>query len=212
MEAILSKLFADYEELASLADQAFERMRRGYGDLIKCQLHCTDCCYAVFGLFPVEAVYLRHQFDKLDQAVREEILRRAEQADGDLQRLQEKLARFADDSQMQAYVMARERVRCPLLNEQDECALYSFRPITCRVYGIPVAVRGKGQVCWKAGFERGDSYPTFDLDAVYKDLYRLSQELLNEGGATDMEKAGLLLSVSKVLRTPLEDLMQGELG
>jgi len=210
MEAILSSLFRDYEQLAALADRTFEVMQRDYGDSVRCRRGCTDCCYAVFGLFPVEAVYLKHRFDELSGAVKEEILLRTVQADEDLQRLQERLARFDGDPRMQGHIIARERIRCPLLNAEEECALYPHRPITCRVYGIPVAIHGQGRVCWKAGFESGEAYPTFNLDAVYRKLYRLSQVLLEEAGANDPEKAALLLSVAKALKTPLTDLVRGE--
>jgi Fe-S-cluster containining protein len=209
-EVLLDSLFRDYERLAALADQAFETMQRDYGDLIKCQRRCTDCCYAVFGLFPVEAVYLKCQFERLDGAGKEEILLRTAQTEADLQRLQERLARFDGEPGIQNRMLARERIRCPLLNGEEECALYPHRPITCRVYGIPVAVHGQGRVCWKAGFANGEAYPTFNLDAVYKELYRLSRVLLEETGAKEPEKAALLLSVAKALKTPLVDLVRGE--
>jgi hypothetical protein len=103
--------------------------------------------------------------------------------------------------------LSKERVRCPLLNQKEECIIYPHRPITCRVYGIPTAIQGQARVCGKAAFEKGESYPTFDLDACYKELYRLSKELLVQMGQSDMEKASLLISVSKVLKTPLEEII-----
>ena len=209
---MFNDLFRAYEELAAVADKAFRRMEQEYGDKVKCEIHCTDCCHAVFGLFLIESVYLKYCFDKLDEDQKRAALLRADQADEDLAKLEEKLEMYRDDPQLQAYALARQRIRCPLLDDQQNCILYPYRPITCRVYGIPTVINGKARVCWKAGFEAGESYPTFNLDAVYGHLYRLSQELLEKAGQTDMERATFLVSVSKSIKTPVEDLVSEKLG
>ena len=94
-----------------------------------------------------------------------------------------------------------------LLNEERECVLYTVRPITCRIYGVPTKVRGKARVCGLSGFEQGVSYPAFDLDGVFRDLYDMSRELVEKEGGEEPERAGLLVSVSKALTTPLESLV-----
>jgi hypothetical protein len=76
------------------------------------------------------------------------------------------------------------------------------------VYGIPTTVHGKARVCGKSGFQAGESYRAFDLDGVYRSLYGLSLELLRDSGKEDPEKASLLISLSKVITTPLELLIQ----
>jgi hypothetical protein len=112
---------------------------------------------------------------------------------------------------MQAYIMSRERIPCPLLKENQECILYLHRPITCRVYGIPTKVQGKARVCWKAEFKKDERYSVFDLDGVYRELYSLSTELLKGGGEDSPEKASLLISVSKAITTSLEGLLRQKL-
>jgi hypothetical protein len=67
-------------------------------------------------------------------------------------------------------------------------------------------------VCRFSGFQAGKTYPTFDLDAVYRDLYEFSKDLVDMEGGTDPERAGLLISVSKALPTPLETLIHEPLG
>jgi hypothetical protein len=63
-----------------------------------------------------------------------------------------------------------------------------------------------------AAFKAGETYPVFDLDAVYKALYQLSREILTERCAGDMGKASLLVSVSKALKTPAEEILVGHFG
>jgi hypothetical protein len=117
------------------------------------------------------------------------------------------LQSYEDDPKMQAYAMARGRVRCPLLDENEDCVLYVNRPITCRAYGIPTKIQGKARVCGKTEFKVGENYPVFDLDGIYSDLYVLSKEFLNGRERGDTESAGLLVSVAKVISTPEDDLL-----
>jgi Fe-S-cluster containining protein len=203
-------LFQSYEGVADKAEAAFQEMQKEHGSCIKCEPHCADCCHAVFGLFLIEAGYLKEHFDKLTDEEKKAALVRCEQAEKSLERLQNMLRAHEDDPQMQAYIMSRERIPCPLLNEQQECILYRNRPITCRVYGIPTKVQGKARVCWKAEFKKDERYPVFDLDGVYRELYFLSTELL-KGAGEDTEKASLLISVSKAITTPLSDLLRQKL-
>ncbi len=182
-------------------------MEKGYGSCIKCERHCSDCCHAVFGLFLIEAAYLKQQFDQLGKEEIKAALLRCNKAERDLRRLEKMLQAHENDPNMQAYTMARERIRCPLLDENEDCILYPYRPITCRVYGIPTKIQGKARVCGKAGFEKGEYYPLFDLDGIYKDLFILSRELLDGAEKGDPEKASLLISVSKTISLPLDELI-----
>lgn len=204
----LNQLFRSYELLADKADDVFQKMEKEHGTCIRCERHCSDCCHAVFGLFLIEAVYLKQHFDQIDEERKRQAFLRGEVADRDLEKLQNKLKTFENDPHMQTYTLARERIRCPLLDDQDECILYHRRPITCRVYGIPTKIQGKVRVCGKAGFKEGETYPVFDLDGAYRDLFVLSKELLDEAGIDNLDKASLLISMSKAIRTPLDDLIK----
>jgi Fe-S-cluster containining protein len=200
-------LFQSYEGVADKAEAAFQEMQKTHGACIKCEPHCPDCCHAVFGLFLIEAGYLKEYFDKLTDEEKKAALSRCEQAEKSLERIQNMLQEHEGDPQMQAYIMSRGRIPCPLLNEKQECVLYMHRPITCRVYGIPTKIQGKARVCWKADFKKDERYPVFDLDGVYRDLFILSTELLKSAGE-DTEKASLLISVAKAITTPLKDLLR----
>jgi len=207
-----SYLFEPYDNLLSKADQAFERMAREFEECIKCEPHCADCCHAVFGLFLIEAVFLKNDFDQLGKEERDAAMQRGPEADKELEKLERTLEIFKDDPQMRGYSLAKARVRCPLLNDDNECILYPYRPITCRVYGIPTMVQGAPRVCGKSGFKKEQSYPTFNLDGIHRELYQLSTELCEKSQNMDREKASLLLSVSKVIKTPVEELIDEKSG
>jgi Fe-S-cluster containining protein len=202
-----SYLFEPYDNLVTKADQAFQRMEGEFAESVKCKRRCSDCCHAVFGLFLIESVFLKQDFDQLDDAERNAALERCGEADRELEILERTLKTFEDDPQMVAYSMAKARIRCPLLSDNEDCVLYPDRPITCRVYGIPTLIRGVPRVCGQAGFKKQQSYPTFNLDGTYRQLFDLSKELLAISGEKDPEKASLLISVSKVIQTPVEELI-----
>ena len=208
----LSHLFQSYENLVVRADQAFQKVANEYPECVKCHSHCADCCHAVFGLFLVEAAYVNQHFTQLDRKQRRSAILRANKSDKDLERLEKKLQTHHCNPQMGPISLERERIRCPLLDDRQECILYPYRPITCRVYGIPTAIHGKARVCGRAGFEEAGSYPAFDLDGLYRDLYMLSKAFLQGAGSEDLDKASLLISVSKAIRTPLNDLIKKALG
>jgi Fe-S-cluster containining protein len=207
-----NNLFNSYELLVDKAEVAFQEMQKEHGSCIKCEPHCSDCCHAVFGLFLIEAGSLKEHFDRLADEEKRAALWRCEEAEKSLERLQNMLRAHEGDPQMQAYIMSRERIPCPLLNELQDCVLYAHRPITCRVYGIQTKIQGKARVCWKAEFKKDERYPVFDLDGIYRDLYLVSKELLMSAGQDDPEKASLLISVSKAITTSLDDLVRQKLA
>ena len=205
---MLSDLFKEYELLAQGADRAFLEMKKEYGPSIRCEVSCSDCCSSVFGLFLIESAYINHHFAKLGRKLRREAASRGERADRDLQEVEKRLQAHDNDLRVKALAMARERVRCPLLDSGGKCVLYAHRPVTCRAYGIPTVISGKVHACWKAGFESGRQYPAFDLDAAYRELYGLSRKLLERCGHKNMERASLLVPVSRSIRTPLEEMVK----
>jgi Fe-S-cluster containining protein len=208
----LENIFEQYSELVKKADASFQEMETDYKACMGCRIHCSDCCHALFGLFLVEAAHIQEHFQRLPEGERQAALLRADEADRDLKKVEVKLQRYDHDPQMRALTLAKERVRCPLLDQNDECVLYPHRPITCRVYGIPTAIQGKVRVCPSAAFKPEETYPAFDLDGVHKALYQLSKEILVERGAGGLEKASLLVSMSKAIKTPAEELLAGNFG
>lgn len=205
MMNVCRDIITDYEELVAKADRKFQDMEKGYGDRIKCEIKCSDCCRSVFGLFLIESVYLNLEFGRLDRKKRREILQRVDKAQRELLEIEKRLQDGDQDNQ--ALSMARERVRCPLLDEGGKCALYSVRPLTCRVYGIPTLISGKVRACWKAGFQEGREYPVYDLDGAYRELYQLSKKMLVRLGRKELDRASLLVPVSGSIKTPVEELL-----
>jgi Fe-S-cluster containining protein len=216
---MINDFFSRYENIARKADFLFKTIQEKYPLSIKCHIRCCDCCHAVFGVFPVEAAYINYHFNHLERKIRRDILRRAEKADVEILRAKDRLQQvFDNEPKMQVYGLGKQRVRCPFLTDRDECIFYEKRPIICRIYGVPYSLtkdkKERSYACGISGFQEKVTYPTVKLDKLYNELAQLSRELLSEGGTpiAKLNKANLMLPLSRVLRMPFEEIIKGEFG
>lgn len=215
---MINDLFSRYENIARKADHLFKTIQEKYPLSVTCHIRCCDCCYAVFGVFPIEAAYINYYFNRLERKIRRDILRRAEKADDEMLRAKDTLKVFEDDPKMKVFGLGKQRVRCPFLTDRDECVFYEKRPIICRIYGVPYSLKigdkEHSHVCGVSGFQANVTYPTVKLYKLYNELVQISRELLSEGGTpiAKLNKANLMLPLSRVLRMPFEEIIKGEFG
>lgn len=178
----LSPFFARYEALAGEADAIFAHIRNQYPAEVACREGCSSCCYALFDLSLVEALYLNAQFNARIPVGTErfKITENASAIDRKIVKIKRQAFRDSQkgkDNNEILREMAVQRVRCPLLDAADRCMLYDTRPITCRLYGVPTAIGGKAHTCGQTGFLQGVAYPTVALDKMQERLADLSREL-----------------------------------
>lgn len=215
---MIEDFFSKYENIARKADFLFKTIQEKYPLSVTCHIRCCDCCYAIFGVFPVEAAYLNYHFNRLERKIKRDVLRRAEKADDEMLKVKDRMRVFDDKPQMKVFGLGKQRVRCPFLTDKKECVLYEKRPIICRIYGVPYSLKDgekeNSYVCSISNFQEKVEYPTVKLDKLYNELVKLSKELLTEGGTpiAKLNKANLMLPVSIVLRIPVEAIIKGDFG
>ena len=214
---MIDDLFGKYLQEVRKADYLFKTIQEKYPDSVRCRIRCCDCCHAVFGVFPIEAAYINYHFNRLDRKVRRDVLRRSEKAEDEMLKAKDSLKVFEDNPKMKVFGLGKQRVRCPLLQDSEECVLYENRPIICRIYGVPYSLKqgDKEQafVCSVSGFQEKVTYPTVKLDKIYHELCQLSKELLTEAGYLNpAAKANLMLPLSRILRMPFEAIVKGKFG
>ncbi len=205
MDMDFGPFFKQYEALVRVAEDSFKRVQSDYPECIKCKIGCSDCCHALFDITLIEAIYINHHFKKqLDAAVRAGIIEKANSVDRKIYKIKRNAYRAAAGGTKEEAVlsaMAKERIRCPLLNNQEICDLYDFRPITCRVYGIPTAIKGRGHTCGLTGFKEGNAYPTVQMDIFHRKLYEISLETIKGICSGHIKMADMLIPVSMALLT-----------
>lgn len=205
MDFDFTPYFKKYEALVSAADEVFDRVRKAHADCVKCEEKCSDCCFALFDLTLIEALYINHQFNKkFNGSAKAELLEKANRADRRIYKLKRKAFKDMQAGKNEGEILADlafERVRCPLLNDEDLCDLYDFRPMTCRFYGIPTAIGGAGHTCGKSGFEKGKQYPTVNLEVILNQLQQLSAELIKDIQSKHLKLVDLLVPLSMAITT-----------
>lgn len=207
-------VFERYETLAREADAAFSRVRSAFPENVACSRGCSDCCHALFDLTLVEAAYLNSAFRDAfaPGPERSAILERAHAADRKVQAVKRKAFKAQQagrDVDSILLDLAGEKTRCPLLGDGDLCMLYDRRPITCRIYGTPTAIGGKGHVCGKSAFVPGKPYPTANVDRIHERLLGLSRDLALHMGSGFAEIHTVLVPVSMALTTSYDAAYYG---
>lgn len=167
----LRQILEELESLRARADASFQKVTELHPQAVACHQGCDDCCHALFDLAPLEAVSLALAFLELPRQTRREARRRAEKASAMFDQAMAQSLSLQGPERLRQLSLAR--VPCPLL-EAGRCLLYAARPLTCRLYGVPVNVDGQARVCHRARFDPGQTYPTVDLLRVQMELERLS--------------------------------------
>jgi Fe-S-cluster containining protein len=201
----LHKHFIQYEALVQVVDGIFDRVRQEYPKEVFCREKCSDCCYAIFDMPLIEALYLKSKFlEKYSGKAKNDILETADKTDRVLVKLKRNAYKKVQGGADQLEIvgrMSQERVRCPLLGPDDLCVLYEFRPITCRIYGIPTSTAGASHICGRTNFIQGNAYPTLNMDKLYTQLQLLSARLIKDINSSNIKMHEMLIPVSMALVT-----------
>ena len=72
----------------------------------------------------------------------------------------------------------QERIKCPL-NVDAKCIVYEGRPLACRLYGLPVSLRGTTKIFGKPNDAKKISEPRLDLEQVHDAAARTSRNMLH---------------------------------
>lgn len=207
MSPDFSEFFKEYESLVAQVDAVFQKVSSNFSAEVKCRQGCSDCCHALFDVTLIEAMYLNAKFAELDEALRNTILIEADKADRKAYRFKRQASKDVEEVDQSEILLrtAKERLRCPLLDQDDRCSLYASRPITCRIYGIPLEIGGKSHTCGLSGFEPGKSYPAVKLERIQDMLLSLSNRILDHVGSGYDDFRLMHVPVSTALMTVYSD-------
>lgn len=138
-------------ELVQIVDASLVDAARRAGSFLACRIGCTQCCHGAFAINALDATRLRQGMDSLraeDPALAGEVERRARtwiaefgpEFPGDVQT---GLLGTSVDDQARFDDFAGDAA-CPALDPATgRCDVYTWRPITCRVFGPPIRAAGE---------------------------------------------------------------------
>lgn len=151
---------------------------------ITCRAGCSSCCRGLFDITLLDALYLKSGFDRLDESLKIGVTRAADER---LKALSRQFPLFAEpwilnripEPEWDAIMPEEDETPCPLLSEAGVCLIYEYRPMTCRLNGIPlIDVSGEelfDEWC-SLNFVMGNPLEYEDLSFRFTELF--AQELL----------------------------------
>jgi len=180
------KIFNPIAALYNAMDKTWNKIAASYH--FKCNGCENNCCKSLFFHHTyIEKAYLLHGFNALDSNRKEKILSRAESYCKKT---------FPQNSEIKSL-----KIYCPV-NEDGRCLLYSYRPMICRLHGLPHELSRpgfnpvKGAGC-DAGLFDDKTYIKFDRTPFYQQMAQIEMTFrqdLNKTGKIKKTVAQMLIS------------------
>ena len=110
-------------------------------ETIACRAGCGACCCGLFDINLLDAYLLRRGLAQLDQELQSQVIAKCRTRLVELQvrwpQLQPPylLNNLPDEDWME--MPEEDETPCPLLGDDNLCLVYGFRPMTCRLHGLP---------------------------------------------------------------------------
>lgn len=143
LDPSLQQILQSYKELLEDVDKKCAETLKLVPE-IPCRKGCTDCCKQIFPLSFVEAWLISENFKTLDRTKRRAVAQKAKKAQEKLNKLDLKKYETQTDSIKEisenrnafANSIRGTDIICPLLGNDDLCALYGARNHDCRIHGV----------------------------------------------------------------------------
>lgn len=137
----MKNILSQYKNLLETIDAWFDQCLDRAGEEIVCKRSCTGCCRGLFDISLLDARLLQEGFLQLELGEQQRVLPKAEKR---LAELQQQWPQFNAP-----YILNRlphkewqqmpeeDETPCPLLSDAGLCLVYEYRPMTCRLHGLP---------------------------------------------------------------------------
>lgn len=139
----MNDLLDRYATLLGEVDAWFRKCSSSYPDQISCQSGCSSCCRGLFDITLLDAVYLKRGVELLDESLRRRVVSTSQHR---LDSLSDQFPAFVEpwllnaipEEEWELLMPEEDQTPCPLLSESGQCLVYDYRPMTCRLNGIPL--------------------------------------------------------------------------
>jgi Fe-S-cluster containining protein len=177
----------DYRALLETVDAWFTRCMGTAGRSIQCRPGCSGCCRGLFDITLMDAALLRRGFDLLPERVRAPVSAKAQTR---LSELQERWPGFGPPYLLNHLPDAawtempeEDATPCPLLGEDGRCLVYAWRPMTCRLHGLPnIDLSGESfsDACCTLNFADADPLSLPELRWIFRRTFEAEMHLFGE--------------------------------
>lgn len=180
----MNEILDRYGLLLREVDTWFEHCVANYRSDISCREGCSACCRGLFDITVLDALYVKQGVDQLLPSQVESLRKMALDR---LDSIRINIPTFTSPwfldtlpGELIATMMPEDdQTPCLLLSETGHCLIYSHRPMTCRLHGIPLFDTDgepfSDEWC-TLNFIDVDPEPLVDIRHQFRELF--SQELL----------------------------------
>lgn len=124
-------------------DSWFAGCSEKFGDHISCAAGCSECCRGLFDITLLDACYLKNGFDRLSETQRKAVLDKSHARLATMQGLWPEFAppytlNYRPEEEWEALMPDDDEIPCVLLGDNGRCLVYDYRPMTCRLHGLPL--------------------------------------------------------------------------
>jgi Fe-S-cluster containining protein len=138
----LEKILNIYGLLLSRVDTWFAGCLDAQPQAIACGAGCAECCRGLFDITLLDACYLKYGFDRLPTDVREAVQAKALLQLEGLRTLWPEFAppyilNYRPEDDWEELMPEEDETPCPLVGHDGKCLVYDYRPMTCRLNGLP---------------------------------------------------------------------------
>jgi Fe-S-cluster containining protein len=146
----IKSILIEYRELLSAVDHWFAAIQKRYPKEVVCGKGCYDCCLGLFDISLLDAYYLLQGFKQLPKSVQTEVIQRSKKIVAQIKKFQPNLTSpyyltELSDEDIDTLCDRFAELRCPLLGDHNQCLVYQFRPMTCRLHGLPMIDAKEGE-------------------------------------------------------------------
>jgi len=139
----IQDLLDRYGMLLAEVDQWFASCQQMYPNLIVCGNGCSSCCRGLFDITLLDAFYLKSGLNLLapeeQSAIKEKSLSRLNLIKSDHPGFYAPwLLNPLPEEEWEEIMPEDDETPCVLLSSQGQCLAYRYRPMTCRLNGIPL--------------------------------------------------------------------------
>lgn len=176
----MNSILKSYEQLLHVVDSWFSSVSSRFPEHVACVDGCSGCCRGLFDITIPDAALLQQGFTQLSENVRAGILDKARKRLEKLQAIWPELAppfilNLRPEQDWEELMPDEDETPCPLLDENGRCLVYAYRPMTCRLHGLPL-VDLSGEIMhdeWcTENFATVDPLGLPGLSAPFRDIFR----------------------------------------
>jgi len=139
----MNYILACYGLLFQEVDDWFGHASGVAGSDVSCRKGCSACCKGLFDITLLDACYLASGFEKLDVLTKKTVLSRANGRLLSMQTLWPELTEpyilnYRPEADWDELMPDEDETPCVLLGDDGKCLVYDYRPMTCRLNGLPL--------------------------------------------------------------------------